>query len=105
MLFDMNTPQFMVDHPFMFFLRLKKTPFVLLSGSIRRIEVPTPVNDAPPQQFGSPSMPPPMMGPGPYSMPLMRHPMNPPPLTPPMAMRFPMQQQHMNGPYMRMPPF
>lgn len=104
MLFDMNTPNFMVDHPFMFFLRIKKSPICLLSGSIRKIEELIPTNVVQPQQYGfsSPLPPPGMMGAGPY-MPLMRHAMNPPPLTPPMAMRFP--PQNMNGPYMRMPPF
>lgn len=100
MLFDKDTPNFMVDHPFMFFLRVKNSPFCLLSGSIRKVEEPTT------QKFlGIPPGPPGMMGAapaGPY-MPLMRQAMHPPPLTPPMAMRF--APQNMNGPYMRMPPF
>lgn len=99
MLFDMNTPNFMVDHPFMFFLRVKNTPICIFSGSIRKIEGSLP-NVNPQQQFGMPTPPPGMVRPGPY-MPLMRHAMPPPPLTPQMGMQFPPQS---GGAYVRMQP-
>lgn len=38
MLFDNNTPSFVADHPFMFFLKFKESQVIVLSGSIRKPE-------------------------------------------------------------------